>query len=224
MNDAGSHLTGAVGLTSLALADSPSFPRPSPVRFHLLAAFLIVASCLGTPGVAAESASDARASGVEPLTRGRAAAIIASTGELAEALEQRLDASLKPFQPLETPAARAEDGATLDDVRGALASAWEWRWYSRDGGVLVAIPARQRVGTLARARFEALAARMVREVLLERYLANPPVQVVLIEPELPISGCPAGAAGSGGSVAGGAVIGGGFAGGWSGAAAACTCR
>lgn len=201
------------------------------MRFHRSMALLLIA-CLCTSLRAGESTNTNTPFLVEPLTRGRAAAILANTDELAQAIDSRINTPLGPYEPrpVARPGAPAIPAAVeqvelsrqrsiIDDVRGVLASPWEWRWYARDGRILVAVPTRERVGTLAKARAETLLADMVQRELLDARLAHPEVQVVFIEPESPIRGCSDGGWGTGGW--GGAA----GAGGWGGGSiAGCACR
>lgn len=75
--------------------------------------------------------------------------------------------------------------AALDDVRDVMAHASEWTWYSRDGGVLLAIPVRERLGITAKAEGERALADVVRRLINQAGWGNQPVQVILIEPEEP---------------------------------------
>jgi len=77
--------------------------------------------------------------------------------------------------------------AAFEDVRDVMAHASEWRWYSRDTGILLAIPVRERLGIPARIEGESALADVVRRLINQAGWGNPPVQVLLVEPEQP---CP----------------------------------
>ena len=69
--------------------------------------------------------------------------------------------------------------AAFDDVRDVMAHASEWRWYSRDNGILLAIPIRERLGIAAKAEGEKTLADVVRRLINQAGWGNPPVQVIL---------------------------------------------
>lgn len=71
--------------------------------------------------------------------------------------------------------------AMFDDVRDVVAHASEWRWFSRDNGVLLAIPVRERLGISAKVEGERALAEVVRRLINQAGWGNPPVQVVLTE-------------------------------------------
>jgi hypothetical protein len=71
--------------------------------------------------------------------------------------------------------------AMFDDVRDVVAHASEWRWFSRDNGVLLAIPVRERLGISAKVEGERALAEVVRRLINQAGWGSPPVQVVLIE-------------------------------------------
>jgi hypothetical protein len=75
--------------------------------------------------------------------------------------------------------------AAFDDVRDVMSHASEWRWYSRDNGILLAIPVRERLGIPAKVEGENELADVIRRLINQAGWGNPPVQVVLIEPEQP---------------------------------------
>jgi hypothetical protein len=75
--------------------------------------------------------------------------------------------------------------AAFDDVRDVVVHASEWHWYSRDNGVLLAIPVRERLGIAAKIEGEKALADVIRRLINQAGWGNPPVQVVLIEPEEP---------------------------------------
>lgn len=113
---------------------------------------------------------------VEPLSRGRAAQIIGNTETIVASLNQQMTQTRDALQ-----------GAIFDDVRDVMAHASEWRWYSRDHGILLAIPVRERLGISAKVSGEKMLADVVRRLVYQQGWGNPAVQVVFIEPELP---CP----------------------------------
>ena len=75
--------------------------------------------------------------------------------------------------------------AAFDDVRDVMAHASEWRWYSRDNGILLAIPIRERLGITAKAEGEKALADVVRRLINQAGWGNPPVQVLLVRHEVP---------------------------------------
>lgn len=111
---------------------------------------------------------------IERLTRERAAQVLANTDGLAEDLTRQI-------KNLRNPA----EAAAVDDLHGALAGASEWEWYSRDHGILLAIPVKERLGISSSYTGEKVLADVVRRLINQKGWGNPPVQVVLVEPELP---------------------------------------
>ena len=75
--------------------------------------------------------------------------------------------------------------AAFDDVRDVMAHASEWRWYTRDSGILLAIPVRERLGIAAKVEGETALADVVRRLINQAGWGNPPVQVVLVASEEP---------------------------------------
>jgi len=142
---------------------------------HRIAAGLVLASCLISPCFAAdEETANVKQTRVEPLTRSRAAQILADTDTIAEDL-------LKQMKNLRNPA----EAALVDDLSAVLSHSSEWEWYSRDHGILLAIPVKERLGLLTSYDGEKVLADVVRRLINQKGGGNPPVQVVLIEPELP---------------------------------------
>jgi len=138
-----------------------------------LLAFLIAVACLASTCLAADATAGSKTA-LQPLTRGRASEILANTDTIADGIDRLIK---KPGTP--------QDEAILDDVSDVMAHVSEWRWYSRDHGVLLAIPVRERLGIAARANAENLLADIVRRLIYQRGWGNPLVQVVFIEPEIP---------------------------------------
>jgi hypothetical protein len=136
-------------------------------------ACLIAVACIAPACPAAEPAATAGPR-VEPLTRGRGTAIVANADSITDELERYVAAPKSP-----------RDEAILDDVRGVMAHAPEWRWYYRDHGILLAIPTSERLGFGTEANAEELIGDVVRRLIYQRGWGNPPVQVVFIEPEIP---------------------------------------
>lgn len=142
---------------------------------YRIAACLVLALCLVSPCLAAdEETANVKQTRVEPLTRGRAAQILAETDTIAEDL-------LKQMKNLRNPA----EAALVDDLSEVLAHSSEWEWYSRDHGILLAIPVKERLGLLTSYDGEKVLADVVRRLINQKGGGNPPVQVVLIEPKLP---------------------------------------
>ena len=77
------------------------------------------------------------------------------------------------------------EAALVDDLSAVLSHSSEWEWYSRDHGILLAIPVKERLGLLTSYDGEKVLADVVRRLINQKGGGNPPVQVVLIEPELP---------------------------------------
>lgn len=170
------------------------------MRHHRDAAWMLVTLCLAAPSLAtaahqAPQADRKAATGdrPKPLTRRQAAEIMTNTGELAADVERQLDSPPTSRDHTATdPKQRAQEereAAAIDDVRDVLAHAAEWRWYSRDHGILVAIPVQERLGLLAEARGEKALANVVRRLIDQKGWGKPPVQVVFIAPELPTIAC-----------------------------------
>ena len=132
---------------------------------------LVLASCLPCCLTAVGSAADPKPG---PITRGQAEQILAGTGTITAELETQL---AKPRDP--------RQAIMLDDVRSVMAHASEWRWYSRDHGILIAIPVRERLGISAKVNGEDALEDIVRRLVNQNGWGNPPVQVVFIEPEPP---------------------------------------
>jgi hypothetical protein len=145
------------------------------MRSDFVFACLVAASCLASPCLAAdEETAPVRPTRVEPLTRSRAAEILADTDTIAEDL-------LKQMKNLRNPA----EAALVDDLSAVLSHSSEWEWYSRDHGILLAIPVKERLGLLTSYDGEKVLADVVRRLINQKGGGNPPVQVVLIEPKLP---------------------------------------
>ena len=145
------------------------------MRSFRIAACLVLASCLISPCLGAdEEAVAVKPSRVVPLTRGRAAQILADTDTIAEDLSRQM-------KNLRDPA----EAALVDDLSEVLSHSSEWQWYSRDHGILLAIPVKERLGLLTSYDGEKILADVVRRLINQKGGGNPPVQVVLIEPELP---------------------------------------
>jgi hypothetical protein len=141
--------------------------------FRRQLAFLTAFACLAPNCLAAETTEGSKTA-LQLLTRGRATEILANTDTIADGLARLIK---NPGNP--------QDEAIFDDVSDVMAHESEWRWYSRDHGVLLAIPVRERLGIAARANAENLLADIVRRLIYQRGWGNPPVQVVFIEPEIP---------------------------------------
>lgn len=134
-----------------------------------------VTMCLSAVRCVADEPEVGSESGIQPLTRGSAAEILANADSVAEGLERMIK---NPGNP--------RDEAIFSDVRDVMAHSSEWRWYSRDKGILLAIPVRERLGIADRATAEDQLADIVRRLIYQKGWANPPVQVVFIEPEMPL--------------------------------------
>ena len=144
------------------------------MRSRLIAAGLLLASCLVSPCFAdvetADKTADARPSLTEPLSRDRATQILASTDVIAEALTRQI---------------KSHSNRYVDDVRNVMSHSSEWEWYSRDRGILLAIPVKERLGLFTSYDGEKVLADVVRRLINQKGWGNPPVQVVFIEPQLP---------------------------------------
>jgi hypothetical protein len=145
------------------------------MRSRRIAACLILASCLVSPCFAADDEqTDAGSTTLEPLTRGRAAQILSNTDTLAEDLARQIKSLRSSYE-----------ADVVDDIRDVLSHSSEWRWYSRDHGILLAIPVKERLGLLNSYKGEKVLADVVRRLINQKGWGNPPVQVVLVEPQLP---------------------------------------
>lgn len=140
-----------------------------------LFATLVAAACLCPMIGFAEDSADGAGNAAQPLTRGGAAEILANTDTVAEGLERMVK---KP--------GNSRDEAIFADVSDVMAHASEWRWYSRDRGILLAIPVRERLGIAAQATAEEHLADIVRRLIYQQGWGDPPVQVIFIEPERPL--------------------------------------
>ena len=99
------------------------------MRSHYIATCLVLTSLLISPCFADDAATNARPMPLEPLTRARAAEILANTDVIAEDITRQI-------KSLRNPA----EAAVVDDIRDVIAHSSEWEWYSRDHGILLAIP------------------------------------------------------------------------------------
>ena len=146
----------------------------------MLAAFSLMTPCRAQDDPVSQSTSQASTQPatqrvtIEPLTRSRATEILADTDSLGDDVMRQMRSLRNPYE-----------AAAIDDISDVMAHASEWRWYSRDRGILLAIPVRERLGMLADINGEQVLADVVRRLINQRGLGNPPVRVVLIEPEEP---------------------------------------
>lgn len=170
------HLTGGWVLASLHFrvlsiwqvrSEKTAVHRSRSVRH------LVLTACLITPCLAANPPADDLIA-TEPLSRARAAEILARSDEIADSLMKQLVSGKK-----------SRTSIILEDVRDVMVPSSEWRWYSRDHGILLAIPVRERLGIAAKVEGEQALADIARRLLHQKGWANPPVQVVFIEPALP---------------------------------------
>lgn len=143
-----------------------------------LAACLILVPCLAVPCRAADDQPASAARSLQPLTRARAAQILAGTSALGDDVTRQMKNLKNPYE-----------SAVIDDVSDVLSDSSEWQWYSRDHGVLLAIPVKERLGMLASYSGEKVLADVVRRLLNQNGLGNPPVQVVFLEPHDPAEAC-----------------------------------
>lgn len=134
---------------------------------------LVIVACL-MPSVLAADRGDVPEARTEPLSRSRAGEILSRSDEIADGLVKQLAGGRK-----------SRDSVLLEDIRDVMVPAPEWRWYSRDHGILLAIPVRERLGIAEKVEGEQALADIARRLLHQKGWANPPVQVVFIEPELP---------------------------------------
>lgn len=150
--------------------------------FRPSVAFVALTVCLASARLVVAVTEDA-AGDLEPLSQARAAEILARREEIADSIVKQLVSGKKSRSSL-----------ALEDARDAMAPASEWRWYSRDHGILLAIPVREQLGIGSKVRGERDLADIARRLLHQEGWANPPVQVVFIEPAppspvRPCSGC-----------------------------------
>ena len=143
--------------------------------FFRLVRTLAVSACLTPVLCFAEESGSGSETSLQPLTRARASEILANTDSVAEGLERMMR---KPGNP--------RDEAIFADVKDVMAHSSEWRWYSRDKGILLAIPVRERLGIAYRVTAEDHLADIIRRLIYQKGWGNPPVQVVFIEPEVPL--------------------------------------
>lgn len=136
---------------------------------------LAVTACLTPMLCLAEESGSGSETSVQPLTRAGASEILANTDSVAEGIERMMR---KPGNP--------RDEAIFADVKDVMAHSSEWRWYSRDKGILLAIPVRERLGIADRATAEDHLADIIRRLIYQKGWGNPPMQVVFIEPERPL--------------------------------------
>jgi len=146
----------------------PSIRTTVRTRGIAAGAAALLAACLAT---GAEPAG-------ETLSRREAAEILVNAPAIGEEIQGRLDDRRVPVDEDEKREFKA-----FDDVRDVMTRASEWRWYARDGGILLAISVRQRLGLAAKVESEQALADVVRRLIYQRGLGNPRVQVVFIEPE-----------------------------------------
>lgn len=193
----------------------------SAVRRHprsLPALAAVAAAICSTPAAPAAPLPPPPAPQAEFLTHRRAADMLATSDSLGDELARRLANTLGERTP-----------SRLDDAVDIMAAPSEWRWYSRDHGILLAIPVRERLPIGTKRASEDAIADSLRRLANEQGYRNPPVQVVLIEPEIP---CPSprfravvGQGWNSGSGESGGGAGAGFGGGdAAGGAATCGCN
>jgi hypothetical protein len=113
-------------------------------------------------------------SNVLPITRVQAENILANRDSIAESLDKQISRISDPRLAV-----------VLQDVRATATDPSEWRWYSRDHGILLAISVRERLGISAKVEGAKTLADIVRRLINQNGWGNPNVQVVLIEPESP---------------------------------------
>ena len=143
------------------------------MRSRIIAHFLVLAACLVAPCFGDDEAVAVRQP-VEPLTRSLATQILTNSDTIAEGLARQI-------KSLRNPA----EADQIDDIRDVMNASTEWRWYSRDHGILLAIPVKERLEMLSSYNGEKILADVVRRLINQNGWGNPPVKVVLIEPELP---------------------------------------
>jgi hypothetical protein len=154
----------------------PSHIKEFSVHRRLLPCLVLSLSCLPVVCRSADPERE-RASNVLPITRAQAENILANRDSIAESLDKQIS--------------RIDDprlAVVLQDVRAAATDPSEWRWYSRDHGILLAISVRERLGIAEHVEGAKALADIVRRLINQNGWGNPSVQVVLIEPESPIIG------------------------------------
>jgi len=144
------------------------------VHSHYIAPALLFTSFLISPCFADGEAANPKQMPLQPLTRASAAQILANTDSIAEDL-------IRQIKSLRNPG----EAAVVDDLHDVIANSSDWEWYSRDHGILLAIPVKERLGLHTSYSGEKVLADVVRRLIHQRGWGNPPVQVVLIEPKYP---------------------------------------
>lgn len=139
-------------------------------RFALVVSIV----CLVSPSLVAFCFGDGVNAPIKPLSRSRAAEVLARASVLADDVSLEL-ANLGD----------SAEAVAIDDVRDVLERPSLWRWYWRDHGILVAMPVTERLGMLTRHDGELALSDLVSRVINRSGWGNPHVQVVFIEPKLP---------------------------------------
>lgn len=124
-----------------------------------------------SPVIAQDGLESSTPTATRSLTRGRASEILASGAVLSADVARQIETLRDPYE-----------AEIVDDVRDVLADSYEWRWYFRDGGILLAIPVKERLALLAGYDREQVFADVVRRLINQKGFGNPPVQVVFVEP------------------------------------------
>lgn len=136
-----------------------------------LPSYITVALSMCLTCAAAEPTSDQPLL-IEPLSERRAAQIIGKVDTISSSIVQQMENAVD-----------ARDRAILEDVRDVMTHSSEWRWYSRDRGILLAIPVRERLGIFGTGKSEDMMADIVRRLIYQQGWGNPRVWVVFIEPK-----------------------------------------
>ena len=140
---------------------------------HFVRCLVVALSCSPWCCLAADPEGEP-VSNVLPLSRAQSGQILANADSIAESLDKQITRVSDPRLAV-----------VLEDVRAMAADPSEWRWYSRDHGILLAISVRERLGIAAKVDGAKALADIVRRLINQNGWGNPHVQVVLIEPESP---------------------------------------
>jgi hypothetical protein len=160
--------------------------RPLSVLLWSLSVICLASASEGNQAAAPAASKPAAMEELLPLSRSQAAQILAQSDTIAAKLDEQMRSPQRPRTPEETGEALVLAG--LSDV---AVHPSQWRWYARDGGILAAVPLKERLGLTESVTTEQVLADIIARVIDQIGLGYPDVQVVLIEPEYPrpATGC-----------------------------------